>query len=75
MKTKEIRQLSTEDLKLRIQETRKQIVQYRVQKSTGKLTNTAAMRTARKTLARLLTIEGQEISKTVGARESTPAAE
>jgi large subunit ribosomal protein L29 len=60
MKTKEIRQLTEADLKLRIDETRKQIVENRLNRASNKLTNVASMRTARKTLARLLTIEGEE---------------
>jgi len=63
MKAKEIRQLAEEDLKLRINETRKQIVESRMQRATNKLTNVASMRTARKTLARLLTIESEERKK------------
>ena len=63
MKTKEIRQLSQDDLKLRIGETRQQIVESRLQRATNKLTNVATMRTARKTLARLLTIESEEREK------------
>ena len=63
MKTKEIRQLTQDDMKLRIDETRKQIVELRMQRATNKLTNVAAMRTARKTLARLLTIESEEQRK------------
>ena len=42
MKIKEIRQLSEEDMKLRIDETRKQIVEYRMQRATNKLTNVAS---------------------------------
>jgi ribosomal protein L29 len=63
MKTKEIRQLSEDDIKLRIDETRQQIVEHRLQRATNKLTNVAAMRAARKTLARLLTIESEEREK------------
>jgi large subunit ribosomal protein L29 len=66
MKTKEIRQLTEEDMKLRIDETRQQIVESRMQKATNKLTNVASMRTARKTLARLLTIESEETRKKSG---------
>ncbi len=63
MKTKEIRQLSEDDMKLRIDETRTQIVEYRLQRASNKLTNVAIMRAARKTLARLLTIECEEKNK------------
>ena len=63
MKTKEIRQLSVDDINLRIGEARQQIVEYRLQRATNKLTNLAVVRTARKTLARLLTIESEERKK------------
>lgn len=63
MKAKEIRQLTEDDMQLRIYETRKQIVEFRMQRATNKLTNIAAVRTARKTLARLLTIAGEERKK------------
>ena len=63
MKTKEIRQLSGDDINLRIGETRQQIVEFRLQRATNKLTNVASVRTARKTLARLLTIESEERKK------------
>jgi large subunit ribosomal protein L29 len=63
MKIKEIRELSEDDIKLRIDETRKQIVEQRFQKATSKLTNVSLMRTSRKTLARLLTIQTEKGSK------------
>ena len=63
MRTKEIRQLSEDDIRLRIDEARKQIVECRLQRASNKLTNVASMRTARKTLARLLTIESEERKK------------
>lgn len=60
MRVKEIRQLSEDDIKLRIDETRKQIVENRMQRATNKLTNVALMRATRKTLARLLTIQTEK---------------
>jgi ribosomal protein L29 len=63
VKTNEIRQLTPADMKLRIDETRKQILELRLQKASKKLTNVASVRVARKTLARLLTIETEEGKK------------
>ena len=63
MKAKEIRQLSEDDLRLRIDETRTQIVGNRLQRASNKLTNVASLRAERKTLARLLTIESEERKK------------
>ncbi len=63
MKTKEIRDLALEEMEVRIADTRRQIVENRFQRATNKLTNVAAIRQARKTLARLLTIQTEEINK------------
>lgn len=63
MKTKEIRNLALEEMEVRIADTRKQIVENRFQQATNKLTNLAAIRQARKTLARLLTIQTEEMNK------------
>jgi large subunit ribosomal protein L29 len=60
MKVKEIRELAQEDLKNKIDDTRKQILEMRFQLATRKLDSPAKLRTARKTLARLLTIRGQK---------------
>jgi large subunit ribosomal protein L29 len=62
MKTKEIRDLAPEEMEARIGETRMQIVENRFQRATNKLTNVAAIRQARKTLARLLTIQTEQLS-------------
>ena len=63
MKTKDIRNLSADDITIQIGETRKQIVEHRFARATAKLTNIAAIRQARKTLARLLTIQTEQIGK------------
>lgn len=60
MKSKEIRDLAPEELEARISDTRKQIVENRFQRATAKLTNIASIRQARKTLARLLTIQTEQ---------------
>jgi large subunit ribosomal protein L29 len=60
MRVKEIRELPTEDLKNKIDDTRKQILEMRFQLATRKLDSPAKLRTARKTLARLLTIRSQK---------------
>ncbi|PWT96584.1 MAG: 50S ribosomal protein L29 [Candidatus Melainabacteria bacterium] len=60
MKVKEMRELQIEELKARIDETRKQIVEMRFQLAVRKLENPAKLRTARKTLAKLLTIQTEK---------------
>lgn len=74
MKTKEIRDLSLEEMEARIGETRRQIVENRFQRAANKLTNVSAIRQARKTLARLLTIQTEEMNKANGeSKEAKPA--
>jgi len=63
MRVKEIRELGQEDLKNKIDDTRKQIIEMRFQLATRKLESPAKLRTARKTLARLLTIRSQHENK------------
>ena len=60
MKVREMRELQTEELQTRIDEMRKQIVELRFQLAVRKLDNPAKLRTARKTLARLLTIQTEK---------------
>jgi large subunit ribosomal protein L29 len=55
-----MRELQIEELKARIDETRKQIVELRFQLAVRKLDNPAKLRTARKTLAKLLTIQTEK---------------
>ena len=60
MRVKEIRELAQEELKNKIDDTRRQILEMRFQLATRKLDSPAKLRTARKTLARLLTIRSQQ---------------
>ncbi|MBX9685560.1 MAG: 50S ribosomal protein L29 [Candidatus Obscuribacterales bacterium] len=57
MRVKEMRELSAEEIKAKIADTHKEIVQLRFELATRKLQNTAGIANARKRLARLLTIE------------------
>jgi large subunit ribosomal protein L29 len=63
MKVKEIRELQSEDVKTKIVDARKQIVELRFQLATRKLESPAKLRTAKKTLARLLTIQTETEAK------------
>lgn len=56
MRVKEMRELSAEELSLRIDETRKNIVELRFQLALRKLENPAKLRNTKKQLAQLLTI-------------------
>lgn len=57
MRLKEMRDLTSEDLTAKVDDTRKEIVQLRFQLAGRKLENPAAIRNARKRLARLLTLQ------------------
>lgn len=60
MKSKDIRELSAEDIKTHIVEARKEIIELRFQLAIRKLESPAKLRAARKKLARLLTIETEK---------------
>ncbi|HEY9787337.1 MAG TPA: 50S ribosomal protein L29 [Candidatus Obscuribacterales bacterium] len=60
MRVREMRELTLEEVKTRIDETRKEIVELRFQLAVRKLESPAKLRTARRKLARLLTIQGEQ---------------
>lgn len=60
MKVKEMRELSKEELSGRIDETRKNLVEMRFQLAMRKLENPAKLRTTRRQLAQLLTIQTEK---------------
>jgi large subunit ribosomal protein L29 len=60
MRVKEMRELSSEELALRIDETRKNIVELRFQLALRKLENPAKLRLTKKQLAQLLTIQTEK---------------
>ncbi len=60
VKVKEMRELSNEDLTARIEETRRTIVDLRFQHALRKLESPAKLRTERKKLAQLLTVETEK---------------
>jgi len=62
MKVREMRELSADELKSRIEDARREIVELRFQLAARKLENTAKLRLARKRLAQLLTVQGQKAS-------------
>lgn len=56
MKTKELRELSVDELNLRTRELRKEMLHARVQQAAGQLENTARLNALRKDVARLQTV-------------------
>lgn len=61
MKVQDIRELSAEETQAHISDARKQIVELRFQLALRKLESPARLRSAKKLLARLLTIEHQKL--------------
>lgn len=63
MRIREMRELTGEELDLRVGETRKELVELRFQHAARKLENPAKLRLARKRLAKLLTVQTEKQSK------------
>ncbi|MBI1271565.1 50S ribosomal protein L29 [bacterium] len=63
MKVKELRELTLEDLKSRISETRKELVDLRFQHAMRKLENTAKLKSTRRSLSRMLTVEAEMLDQ------------
>lgn len=63
MRIREMRELSAEELKTRITDTRKELIELRFQHASRKLENPAKLRLARKRLAKMLTVQTESASK------------
>jgi len=59
MKSKEIRNLSAEQIQAKVVDTREELMKLRFQQVTGQLTDTSRLRTLRRDIARLETILAQ----------------
>jgi large subunit ribosomal protein L29 len=59
MKAKDIRNLSAEEIKAKIADTREELMKFRFQQVTGQLTDTSRLRTLRRDVARMETILAQ----------------
>ncbi|MBI4533079.1 MAG: 50S ribosomal protein L29 [Candidatus Melainabacteria bacterium] len=60
MRIREMRELSDEEMRSRVDQTRKEIVELRFQLASRKLESPAKLRLARKRLARLLTVQTEK---------------
>jgi large subunit ribosomal protein L29 len=60
MTSKEIRELSPGEIGTKLRETREQLLQLRLRKQTGQVEKTHELRTLRKDIARLETIQNQK---------------
>jgi large subunit ribosomal protein L29 len=56
MKAKEIRNLSAEEIKTKINDSREELMKLRFQQVTGQLTDTSRLRSLRREVARMETI-------------------
>lgn len=56
MKASEIRALSTEEIRARLDEAREELMNLRFQQATGELVDTSRLKHTRRLIARLLTI-------------------
>ncbi len=56
MKSKEIRTLSAEEIKVKITDTREELMKLRFQQVTGQLTDTSRLRSLRREIARMETV-------------------
>ena len=59
MKSTEIRELATEEIRTRIEDSRQELMNLRFQMAVGSLTDFTRVRYTRRTIARLLTILNQ----------------
>lgn len=60
MKASEVRELNSDDIVKGLQEARQELFNLRFQHATGALENTSRLKVARRELARLLTVQGQQ---------------
>ncbi len=66
MKPSEIRELSTEALRSRLNDAREELMKLRFQQATGELTDTSRLRQIRRDIARMLTILSERETKKEG---------
>lgn len=59
MRTRELRELSDEDLGKRLAEQREELFNLRFQDATGALENTARLTHTKREIARILTLQGE----------------
>ena len=60
MTSKEIRDLSSDEIIAKVRSTREELLQLRLRKQTGQVEKTAQLRTLRKAIARLLTNQNEK---------------
>lgn len=63
MTSKEIRDLSSDEITVKVRSIREELLQLRLRKQTGQVEKTDKLRTLRKDIARLLTIQHEKKTK------------
>ena len=63
MRTRELRELSDDELQRRLEETREELFNLRFQAATGALENTARLRLTKRDIARILTIQAERANR------------
>jgi large subunit ribosomal protein L29 len=63
MTSKEIRDLSNDEITVKVRSIREELLQLRLRKQTGQVEKTDKLRTLRKDIARLLTIQNEKKTK------------
>jgi large subunit ribosomal protein L29 len=61
MKAKEVRELSVDEIKTKLMNTRQELMNLRFQMVTGQLTDTSRFKVARRDIARLQTILNERV--------------
>lgn len=59
MKAKQLRDLTNDELEQKMADARRELFNLRLQGATGSLENSARLRTAKRELARILTVQGE----------------
>jgi large subunit ribosomal protein L29 len=67
MTSKEIRDLSSDEITAKVRSAREELLQLRLRKQTGQVEKTSQIRVLRKDIARLLTIQNDKKSKATAA--------
>ena len=62
MRTRELRELSDDDLAKKLAERREELFNLRFQDATGALDNTARLRQTKRAIARILTLQNERAS-------------
>ena len=63
MKSKEIRNLSADEIRTKVNDNREELMKLRFQQVTGQLTDTSRLRTLRREIARMETILAEVAAK------------